>query len=140
MDTTKAIFSKLAISKLTNRRKIYHVTQLKHSQYDSMRTDPADITRRDHHEFFVAEILSFRGDVNKVSTLTFRVKWLAYDESCYSWEQWRLLMNNEILHKYIFRVNLKNLIPRKFILNYTYYAPTLQTKYLYKKYPPEGYF
>ena len=85
---------------------MYHVTHLKYFQYDNTRTDPADIVRRDHHAFFVEEILSFRGDVKKVSTVTFRVKWLAFDESYNSWEPWRLLMNNEVLYKYLIRVNL----------------------------------
>ena len=83
---------------------------------------PTDTARRDHNEFFVKQILSFRGDVTKVSTLTFRVKWLAYDESFNSWEPWKLLMKNEILHKYLMRVNLKNLIPPKFISNYRDYT------------------
>ena len=112
----------------TNKTKMYHVTQLKYFQHDNTRTDPADIARRDHHAFFLEEILSFRGDVRKVSTVTFRVKWLAYDESYNSWEPWRLLIGNEVLHKYLIRVNLKNLVPRKFILNYTNYAPTPQRK------------
>ena len=77
-----------------------------------------DIARRDHHEFFVEEILFFKGDVKKVSSLTFRVKWLAYDISYNSWEPWKQLMDNAVLHKYLIKVNLKNLIPRKFLLNY----------------------
>ena len=97
---------------------MYHVTQLKQFKYDLQNTDPTDIARRDHLEFFVEEILSFKGDVKRVSTLTFRVKWLGYDESHNSWEPWKQLMNTEKLHEFLIKVNLRNLIPRKFLLNY----------------------
>ena len=104
---------------ITNKTKIYHVSQLKEFRFDPTRTDPMDIARRDHHEFFVEQILSFKGDVKRVSTLTFRVKWLSYNETYNSWEPWKLLMDNQVLHKYLIRLNLRNLIPRKYQMNYT---------------------
>ena len=103
---------------ITNKNKMYHVTQLKQFKYDLQNTDPTDIARRDHLKFFVEEILSFKGDVKRVSTLTFRVKWLGYDESHNSWEPWKQLMNTEKLHEFLIKVNQRNLIPRKFLLNY----------------------
>ena len=102
----------------TNETKMYHVTQLKAFHFDPTRTDPADIARRDHLEFFIEEILSFKGDIKRVSTLTFHVKWLGYDESYNTWEPWKQLMNTEQLHKFLVKVNLRHLIPRKFIANY----------------------
>ena len=90
-----------------------YVTQIKQVNDNSATTDPADVAREDHLTFFVDEILSFKGDIKRVSTLTFRVKWLRYDETQNTWEPWKELMNNEKLHEYLIKVNLRNLIPRK---------------------------
>jgi hypothetical protein len=38
---------------VTTRTKKYHVSQLKQFVFDSINTDPTDIARRDHLEFFV---------------------------------------------------------------------------------------
>ena len=88
---------------------------MKQFYYD---TDTVDIARRDHLEYFVENILAFKGDIKRVSTSRFHVKWLGYDESHNSWERWNNLMNTEQLHKYLISVNLRHLIPRKFHLNY----------------------
>jgi hypothetical protein len=104
---------------ITNKHKMYHVTQLKPFQYDPLRTDPTDIARRDHLEFFVEKIISFKGDIRKVTTLTFLVKWLGYDDTHNTFEPWKSLMNNEHLHEFLIQHNLRNLIPRKYLLNYS---------------------
>jgi hypothetical protein len=103
---------------ITNKFKMYHVTQLKPFFYDKDKVDPVDIARRDHLEYFIEKILEFEGDIKRVSTLRFHVKWLGYDESHNSWERWKNLMNTEQLHTYLISVNLRHLIPRKFLLNY----------------------
>ena len=77
-----------------------------------------DIARRDHLEYFIEDILGFEGNIECVSTLSFHVKWLGYDESYNLWERWRNLMDTEQLHKYLISVNIRHLIPRKFHLNY----------------------
>ena len=103
---------------ITNKSKMYHVTQLKPFFYDKEKVDPVDIARRDHLEYFIERILAFEGDIKRVSTLRFHVKWLGYDDSHNSWERWKNLMNTEHLHTYLISVNLRHLIPRKFLLNY----------------------
>ena len=103
---------------ITNKHKMYHVTQLKQFYYDKDKVNPVDIARRDHLEYFIDSILAFEGDIKRVSTLRFHVKWLGYDESHNSWERWKNLMNTEQLHKYLISINLRHLIPRKFHLNY----------------------
>jgi hypothetical protein len=103
---------------IQNKTKMYHVTQLKEFRFDPTKTDPTDVARRDHHEFFVEAILEFKGDIKRVSTLTFHVKWLTCDESMNSWEPWAFLRDNEVLHKYLIKINLRHLIPRKFQLQY----------------------
>ena len=85
---------------ITNEYKMYHVTQLKAFKYDPLRTDPTDVARRDHLEYFVERIISFTGDIRKVSTLMFLVKWEGSTESTH--EPWKNLMNNECLHQRMF--------------------------------------
>ena len=64
------------------------------------------------------DILAFEGDIKRVSTLRFHVKWLGCPASENTWERWKNLMDTEQLHKYLISVNLRHLIPRKFHLNY----------------------
>ncbi len=40
-------------------------------------------------EFFVEKILAHRGDVGRLKTLAFHVKWRGFDESFNSWEPWK---------------------------------------------------
>ena len=61
------------LDSVPNKHKMYHVTQLKEFQYDPTVTDPADIARRDNLEFYVKRIISFVGDMRRVSSLIFLV-------------------------------------------------------------------
>ena len=103
---------------ITNKFKMYHVTQLKLFNYDPERVDPVDIARRDHLEHFIEKILQFEGDIKRVSTLKFFVKWLGYPDDRNTWVSWKNLMSTEQLHTYLISVNLRHLIPRKFQMNY----------------------
>ena len=94
---------------------MYHVTQLKQFQYDPTVTDSTDIARRDNLEFYVEKIISFVGDVRKVSSLIFLVKWLGYDEILNIHEPWKQLKDNVKLHEFLISKNLKHIIPRKYI-------------------------
>ena len=87
---------------------MYHVTQLKAFQHDPLRTDPTDVARRDHLEFYVEKIISYKGDIRKVTTLTFLVKWLGYDDTHNTFEPWKNLMRNEHLHEFLIQHNLRN--------------------------------
>ena len=49
---------------------------------------PMDTARRDYMEFFIETVKEHKGDIKKVSSLTFLVKWLNYDDSYNSWEPW----------------------------------------------------
>ena len=96
---------------------LYSADYNKAFKYDPLRTDPTDVARRDHLEYFVERIISFTGDVRKVSTLMFLVKWEGSTETTN--EPWKNLMNKVCLHHFLIKHNLRNLIPRKFQLNYT---------------------
>ena len=76
-------------------------TKLKQFPFDPLRTNPTDVARIDYLEFFIVEILQYKGDIKKLSTLQFKIKWLGYDETYNTWEPWANLREMEILHKYL---------------------------------------
>jgi hypothetical protein len=71
---------------------------MKPSVFDALNTDPLDLARRDYLEFFIEKILGMAGDVKKVSTLDFEVKWVGYDDTHNLWLPWKDLRETEILH------------------------------------------
>jgi hypothetical protein len=105
----------LLLDLITGKQKPYHVSDLKPFVFDPLNTDPLDIARRGYLEFFIEKILAMSGDVKKVSTLDFHVKWLGYDDPFNLWLPWKDLRETDILHSYLGRNNLGNIIPKKFI-------------------------
>ena len=102
----------------SGKQKLYHVTQLKAFNFNPLRTDPADIARRDYLEFFIDEIIKFDGHFDKLHSLRFYVKWLGYDETHNTWEPWKNLRRTKALHLFLIDKNLRNRIPREFQPNY----------------------
>ena len=102
---------------ITDKDKWYHVTQLKQFQYDPTKTNPTDIARRDNQEHYVERIISMAGDKTKVSSLTFLVKWLGYDDIDNTYEPWNGMKDNIKLHEFLIEKNLRHLIPRKYLLS-----------------------
>ena len=90
---------------------------MKQFKYDPEKTDPTDIARRDNLEFYVEKIITLEGGIRKVSSLTFLVKWLGYEDTDNTYEPWSGMRDNVKLHEFLIRENLKNLIPRKYLLN-----------------------
>jgi Chromo (CHRromatin Organisation MOdifier) domain len=70
---------------ITQKSSTYHVSAVKPFLYDPAITNPLDVARRDHMEYFVEEIRSHRGPHQR-SKIEFLVKWLDYPECENSWE------------------------------------------------------
>ena len=79
-----------------------------------VRNDTNHIARRDYLEFFVEEILEYRGNPKRLTTMEFLVKWTAYDASYNSGEPYTNLRKAEPLHAYLTANNLQLLIPKEF--------------------------
>jgi hypothetical protein len=94
---------------VTDEIEDYHVTRLR-----EFRFDPRDIALRDRDEFYVEKILAHHGDIGKLKTLAFHVKWRGLDESFNSWEPWKNLRETEMLYRYLILHGLQKLIPAKF--------------------------
>jgi hypothetical protein len=97
---------------ITNEQEDVHVTNLKPFLYDADRVDPRVIAMGDAREFQIEKVLAHDGDTKRVSTLSFKVRWLGYDESNDSWEPWKELRLTTQLHDYLRANKLASLIPK----------------------------
>ena len=97
---------------VTHKEKVYHTSDMKPFFYDFTVTDPLDVARRDHMEFFVESVID---DPNRKTSLEFLVKWLNYDDTHNRWTRYTDLRDNQHLHDYLTSKNLRRLIPKKFI-------------------------
>ena len=80
--------------------------------------NPKEVAMRDNEEFVVESIQEHRGDITKLTSLEFRVRWLGYDATHDTWEPWKGLRATEKLHRYLIANNLHRMVPRKFQENY----------------------
>jgi hypothetical protein len=90
---------------------------MKPFRFDPLVTNPIDIARKDYLEFFIEEILDMKGDGKRVSTFSFLVKWLGYDDIQNSWEPWKNVRDTDKVHEYLRANNMANFIPKKFKTN-----------------------
>jgi hypothetical protein len=72
------------------------------------------VARKDYLEFFVEKILLHTGQTNRLSTLSFKVKWQGYDETYNLYDTWKHFRNTEQLHLYLISKNIKHLIPKQY--------------------------
>ncbi len=99
---------------ITLKSSYHHVKDIKAFQWNAARVDPEEVAYRDKDVFEVQNIIKHRGDVKRVSTLQFFVKWFGYDDSTNTWEPWKHLRTNARLHAYLEAHGLGNLIPKQF--------------------------
>jgi transposase InsO family protein len=107
----------LLLDLITHKTKPYHITDMKPFRFDPLVTNPIDIARKDYLEFFIEEILNMRGEGKKVSTFSFLVKWLGYDDTYNSWEPWKNVRDTDKIHDYLRANNMEKFIPKKFQTN-----------------------
>jgi hypothetical protein len=99
--------------------KDYHVTQLRPYTHDAEFGDPRDVALRDRGDYEIDKIVAHQGDITKLKSLTFRVKWHGYVEDDFdTWESWSNLRETAQLHHYLIQNKMKQLIPKKFHENY----------------------
>ena len=104
----------LLLDLIKNKEIAYHASDMKTFNYDPLLTDPIDIARRDYLEFFVEKVLEIKGDPKRLTTLTFLIQWLGFDESFNSWEPWKNVRDVDKLHQYLRENNLAKIIPKQF--------------------------
>ena len=76
-------------------------------------SQPMDTARRDYMKFYIEAIKEHKRDIKKLSSLTFLVKWLNFEDFFNTWEPWSGLRLTDQLHSYLISKNLRSLIPTK---------------------------
>ena len=64
---------------ITNKKNDYHVSDMEPFIFNADLVDPVDVARRDYMEFFIENVISYRGNLKRKTELEFQVKWLGYD-------------------------------------------------------------
>jgi hypothetical protein len=99
---------------VNNKLEDFHITNMKHFLYDPAVVDPRLVANKDYNVFDVESILKHKGKPTR-SSLQFLVKWVGYDDTHNSWEPWKNLRDNAILHQYLYNnKQLKSLVPDKY--------------------------
>jgi hypothetical protein len=90
-----------------------HVSRLKPFEYDADRVDPTEVALSDKQAFLIERVIAHRGNVQRKSSLEFKVKWQGYEDP--TWEPWKNLRNTDQLHQYLkSKKQLKAIIPKHF--------------------------
>jgi hypothetical protein len=86
---------------VTDKLEKFHLTLLRPFVHDG-RESPRDIALRNTHEFLVKRILSHRGDLKKMHSREYLVKWVGFPDSDNMWLPHAELraLNNLIPHKH----------------------------------------
>ena len=101
----------LLLDLVTGKEKTVHIKNMRIFRFDPFAVNPLDVARRDYSEFFVEKIMDHNGDFRKVSTLTFKVRWLHYTPEYDTWEPWKNLRLLAPLHEYLRLIGKAKLIP-----------------------------
>jgi hypothetical protein len=88
----------LLLDLITDKKKPYHVHDMRPFNYDPLLTNPLDIARKDYLEFYIEKNLEMAGDPKRCSTLDFLIKWVGYDDTCNFWLPFNEIRETDILH------------------------------------------
>ena len=82
-------------NRVTEDNEDYHVSKLCEFHFQQKFVNPKDVAMRDNEEFVVDSIQEHRGDVTRLTSLEFRIRWLGYDATHNTWEPWKGLRATE---------------------------------------------
>ena len=103
---------------VTRKQEKYHVTQLSTFHIDETRLDAAAVANHDDGVEVVEQILDHEPKKNnyigqRVSEMSFKVRWANLPPEYDRWLNWKELRNNSALIQYLRNNNLQRLIPRE---------------------------
>lgn len=97
---------------VTLKNSQHHVQELAPFHWDAAIVDPSEVAWHDYDAFEIDHIVSHRGNLFRVSTLEFRVRWKGFNDSEDTWEPWKQLRTTQALHAYLRLINQERLIPK----------------------------
>ena len=95
-----------------------HASKLRQFEFDPQYVDPREVAMKEQKVYDIERILSHTGNRNKHSSLSFRVKWVGYDQDDCTYESWHTLRNNEVLHKYLIEIGWTSNVPKRHRFQY----------------------
>ena len=93
---------------VTQKTSEFHVSAMKPFLFDASITNPLDVARRDHMEYFVEDILDHHGKHQRT-----HVEWLNYPSDKNTWEPYSSLRDVDKLHDYLRQHNMTKLINKQ---------------------------
>jgi hypothetical protein len=97
----------------TNKEENVHLTRIRPFISDE-HINPTTVANKDQQLFDVEAIVQHKGSRKLKSNMTFKVKWLGYDESQNSWSTWKDLAHNAVLHEYLRAHGMAALVPSRY--------------------------
>ena len=88
------------------------MSRLQPYYYDLNYSDPEAIANKDQQMVVVDQILAMDGSPKARKSLLFKVRWHGCTEAEDSWELYKNLRHNSVLHDYLRLHKLKSLIPK----------------------------
>jgi hypothetical protein len=99
---------------VTNKDEQIHISLLRPFLFDANYIDPTDVAMKDAISTFTVEaILEHNGDRRTLSSMSFKTRWLGYDESHDLWLPYKELRDNPALHQYLINNKMRTLIPKE---------------------------
>ena len=105
---------------VTQRIHNYHVSKLRHFQFDPATMDPVNIAVTDMpDEFVVQECLAMQGrPTGPKAQLSFKIRWAGYGPEDDTWEPWSYVRDNDAVLTYLSHhpnPKVRRLVPANFI-------------------------
>jgi hypothetical protein len=91
-----------------------HVKQLTKFDFDPKHTDPALIALRQQNVYIVEEIRGKKGNFKRKDELMFKVHWKGFNDEDDTFEPWKNLRTNEVLHDWMRKNNFAKEIPEQY--------------------------
>lgn len=96
----------------------YHISSLKPFIVDPHNTNPEAIAQKDHRTWITEAVLDHKpkskiSDIRK-DTLRFLIKWEGYPSDQNTWEPWKNVKHNILVHDYLRNHRMSSLIPKQF--------------------------
>ena len=85
--------------------------------FDPETQNPTAIAGTDVGAYIVDRIVSMRGNASLKKTLEFRVRWLGQDKSKDTYENWKTMKDNAVLHAFLrshTKPEVRRLLPKQY--------------------------
>jgi len=102
---------------VTGRAKAYFAQVMIPFVFDPTIHNPTAIAGTDVGAFIVERIVSMRGNVKKKTSLEFKIHWLGLDDSEDTYESWKTMRANAVLHAFLRahkKPEVRKLLPKQF--------------------------